>query len=125
MDYAHSRGLKVVCPGFFHKWADININTDPVELLRYFKYAECVVTDTFHGSVLSIITGKDLAVKLRDNSNKLLNLLEEYGLQDRVITDDWDLNAIFSRSQDNEFVAKEVVRRRQESMAYLREMVEK
>ncbi len=55
----------------------------------------------------------------------LLNLLEEYGLQDRVITDDWDLNAIFSRSQDNEFVAKEVVRRRQESMAYLREMVEK
>lgn len=125
LDYAHSRGLKVVCPGFFHKWADININTDPVELLRYFKYAECVVTDTFHGSVLSIITGKDLAVKLRDNSNKLMNLLEEYGLQDRVITDDWDLNAIFSRSQDNEFVAKEVVRRRQESMAYLREMVEK
>ena len=96
-----------------------------MELLRYFKYAECVVTDTFHGSVLSIITGKDLAVKLRDNSNNLLNLLEEYGLQDRVITDDWDLNAIFSRSQDNEFVAKEVVRRRQESMAYLREMVEK
>ena len=96
-----------------------------MELLRYFKYAECVVTDTFHGSVLSIITGKDLAVKLRDNSNKLLNLLEEYGLQNRVITDDWDLNAIFSRSQDNEFVAKEVVRRRQESMAYLREMVEK
>lgn len=125
LDYAHSRGLKVVCPGFFHKWADININTDPVELLRYFKYAECVVTDTFHGSVLSIITGKDLAVKLRDNSNKLLNLLEEYGLQNRVITDDWDLNAIFSSSQDNEFVAKEVVRRRQESMAYLREMVEK
>lgn len=125
LEYAHSRGLKVVCPGFFHKWADININTDPVELLRYFKYAECVVTDTFYGSVLSIITGKDLAVKLRDNSNKLLNLLEEYGLQNRVITDDWDLNAIFSRSQDNEFVAKEVVRRRQESMAYLREMVEK
>lgn len=125
LDYAHSRGLKVVCPGFFHKWADININTDPVELLRYFKYAECVVTDTFYGSVLSIITGKDLAVKLRDNSNKLLNLLEEYGLQNRVITDDWDLNAIFSSSQDNEFVAKEVVRRRQESMAYLREMVEK
>lgn len=66
-----------------------------------------------------------MAVKLRDNSNKLMNLLEEYGLQDRVITDDWDLNAIFSHSQDNEFVAKEVVRRRQESMAYLREMVEK
>ncbi|MGN0237617.1 MAG: polysaccharide pyruvyl transferase family protein [Lepagella sp.] len=125
LDYAHSRGLKVVCPGFFHKWADININTDPVELLRYFKYADCVVTDTFHGSVMSIITGKDLAVKLRDNSNKLLNLLQEYGLQERVITDDWDLNAIFSKPQDHEFVAKEVERRRLESMAYLREMVEK
>lgn len=122
--YAHSNGLKVVCPGFYHGWADININTDPVELLRYFKYAECVVTDTFHGSVMSIITGRELAVKLRDNSNKLLNLLQEYGLENRVVDDSWDLESIFARKQDNEFVAKEVIRRRGESMAYLKEMIE-
>lgn len=40
VEYAHYHGLKVVCPGFYHGWADINVNTDPVELLRYFKYAD-------------------------------------------------------------------------------------
>lgn len=124
VEYAHKHGLKVVCPGFYHKWADININTDPVELLRYFKYAECVVTDTFHGSVMSIITGRELAVKLRDNSNKLLNLLKEYGLADRVIGEDWNLDIIFSQKQDNDYVAREVVRRRETSMNYLKKMIE-
>ena len=124
IEYAHNHGLKVVCPGFYHGWADININTDPVELLRYFKYADCVVTDTFHGSVISIITGRELAVKLRDNSNKLLNLLKEYGLTDRIIDEDWNLATVFSKKQDNDFVSKEVVRRRSESMTYLKEMIE-
>ena len=124
LDYAHSKGLKVVCPGFYHGWADKNINTDPVELLRYFKYSDCVVTDTFHGSVMSIITGRELAVKLRDNSNKLLNRLKEYGLADRVLDEKWNLDAVFANKQDNDFVAEEVVRRRTESMAYLKEMIE-
>lgn len=70
---------------------------DPVELLRYFKHAQCVVTDTFHGSVMSIITGRELAVKLRDNANKLLNLLEEYGLEDRVLSSEWNLEEIFQK----------------------------
>lgn len=125
VSYAHRHGLKVVCPGFYHNWADINVNTDPVELLRYFKYANCIVTDTFHGSVMSIISGREIAVKLRDNSNKLLNLLEEYGLADRVIGKDWDLERIFSRKQNNDIVAKEVIRRRKESIKFLKEMIEK
>lgn len=125
VEYAHGHGMKVVCPGFYHKWADVNVNVDPVELLRYFKYADCVVTDTFHGSVMSIITGRDIAVKLRDNSNKLMNLLKEYGLADRVVGDDWNLDAVFSKTQDGDFVAQEVVRRRGESMNFLKTMIEK
>jgi hypothetical protein len=123
LKYAHNKGLTVVCPGFYHKWADKNINTDPVELLRYFKYADCVVTDTFHGAVMSIITGRNLAVKIRDNGNKLMNLLEEYGLEGRVISEDWNLADIFSMTQNNEFVASEVERRRKASMDYLSRMI--
>ena len=123
LDFAHKKGLIVVCPGFFHKWADKNINTDPVELLRYFKYAESVVTDTFHGAVMSIITGRNLAVKIRDNGNKLMNLLNEYGLSERVISDDWNIESVFANPQDNIFVASEVERRRKLSMDYLGRMI--
>ena len=125
LDYAHNKGLIVVCPGFFHKWADKNINTDPIELLRYFKYAECVVTDTFHGVIMSIITGREVAVKIRNNGNKLLNLLTEYGIDDRVIDDHWNIDSIFLKSQDNEFVKSEVERRRKISMDYLGRMIRK
>ncbi len=123
LDFAHKNGMIVVCPGFFHKWADKNINTDPVELLRYFKYAECVVTDTFHGAVMSIITGRDLAVKIRDNGNKLMNLLSEYGLDNRVISDQWNLTDVFDKDQNIASVASEVERRRKISMDYLGRMI--
>ncbi len=81
--YAKSKGLRIVSPGFFHKWADCNVSVDPIGLLRYFKFADCIVTDTFHCSVMSIITHREFAVILRDNSNKLFNILEEYALEDR------------------------------------------
>lgn len=124
LDYAHSKGMIVVCPGFYHKWADKNINTDPVELLRYFKYASCVVTDTFHGCVLSIITGRDMAVRLRDNANKLLNLMKEYGIDARGIDNRWDLNAIFSEPVDWSYVNEQIKERRAASMNYLKRMIE-
>lgn len=121
--YAHKQGLKIVSPGFYHKWADYNINVDPVELLRYFKSARCVVTDTFHGCVMSIITGREMAVKLRDNANKLLNLLKEYGLEGRRIGQEWDLEGAFSQKVDFGRVRSEIARRRADSMAYLEKMV--
>jgi hypothetical protein len=124
LDYAHNKGIIVVCPGFYHQWADKNINTDPEELLRYFKYAECVVTDTFHGCVLSIITGRDMAVRLRDNTNKLLNLMKEYGIDDRGIDDKWELNTIFCKPVDWSFVNDQIDKRRAASKDYLKRMIE-
>jgi hypothetical protein len=73
---------------------------------------------------MSIITGRVLAVKIRDNGNKLMNLLTEYDLQERVIDDQWNLDSIFSKKQDSEFVASEVERRRGLSMDYLTRMIE-
>ena len=124
LDYAHKKGMIVVCPGFFHKWADENINTDPIELLRYFKYAECSVTDTFHGCVLSIISGCDMAVKLRDNANKLFNLMQEYKIEYRVINDAWNLDVIFDKKVDWFVVKEQIIERRSVSMDYLKDMIE-
>ena len=124
LDYAHNNDMIVVCPGFYHKWADKNINTDPIELLRYFRYAECSVTDTFHGCVLSLISGCDMAVKLRDNANKLFNLMQEYEIADRKIDDDWNLEQIFSKKVNWVATNKQIDTRRASSMDYLKRMIE-
>lgn len=121
--YAKEKGLIIVSPGFFHKWVDKNVNCDPIELLNWFQYSECVVTDTFHGCVMSIITGREMAVKLRDNANKLLNLLEEYGIVDRKLEDDWNLNSIFSKGVNWEKTNQQIIERRASSLDFLKRMI--
>lgn len=80
-DYARKNGLTIVSPGFYHSWADMNINVNPLELLQFFKQAEGVVTDTFHGSVLSILTNRPFAAFVRDmNANKMNFLLKSLGI---------------------------------------------
>lgn len=122
-EYAGNNGLKIVSPGFFHKWADKCVNVGPMELLGWFKYAECVVTDTFHGCVMSIITEREMVVKLRDNANKLYNLMTEYNIADRVIDDSMQLDEVFSRKVNWESVEYQINNRRAQSMDYLKRMI--
>ena len=121
--YAKDHSLKIVSPGFYHSWADKCVNVDPIGLLNWFQHAECVVTDTFHGCVMSIITGREMAVRLRDNANKLANLMEEYGIMDRLLDNDWNLERIFSSSINWSKVNEEINTRRNVSMDYLRRMI--
>lgn len=116
--FAKERNLTIAGVGFYHKWCDRNINVDPVELLHYFKKAKYVVTDTFHGSVLSIVTNTNFAVIPRNNTNKLFNLLAEYGLSDRVIDGD-SISKILDNDINFNEVNAELARRREESMAFV------
>lgn len=111
--------LKIVSPGFYHSWVDINANVSPTELLQYIRYAEFVVTDTFHGSVTSIICNTPFAAKIRGNSNKLCNLLSEYNLEDRIITSFDNLDTIISTPNDFEEVNNIIEKRRNDSAEFL------
>lgn len=118
--YAKSKGLKIVSPGFFHSWCDINVNVDPIGLLSYFKNAEEVITDTFHGCVMSLITEAKFAVKTREsNYFKLSNLLSEYGLTSRLLKNWDDLPSVLSPDIDYKVVNIEIESRRAESMNFL------
>lgn len=123
--YAKANGLKIVSPGFYQKWADVNINCDPVELLHWFKGAECVVTNTFHGCVMSIITEREMAVRMRGNTNKLLNLMNEYKIEERIFGDNKKLTDIFCKKVDWSVVNEQVKYRRAQSMDYLKRMIAK
>ena len=122
--YAKSKGLKILSPGFYHGWCDYNVDVDPVKLLSYFKYAAEVVTDTFHGSVMSIITGAKFVVKTRESNHlKLSNLLSEYGLEERIFTDWSQLGQVMKPLIDIHRVDAEVSRRRNASMFQLEKMI--
>lgn len=121
--FARERNLLIISPGFHQKWADKNINLDPIDLLNWIQHADCVVTNTFHGCVMSIITRTEMAVKLRNNSNKLLNLMQEYGLDFREFNEKVSLQEVFSKKVDWNIVNLQVKSRRDSSLDYLKRMI--
>lgn len=69
----------------------LNLSVGPEEWLGYIKNAEYVITNSFHGTVFSIIFKKKFFVEVANNSNKtgsrLYSLLELFDLQNRLISD--------------------------------------
>lgn len=123
-DFAKTNNLKINSVGFFHKWADKNINVDPIHLLNWIKNASFVITDTFHGSVISILTNTNFCAIIRGNSNKLSFLLEQHKLQNRIIDDLDNLGNLYNSKIDFEEVDKIVEINRNKSYEYLKKALE-
>lgn len=85
---------------YFIKSADGTISAnDTIELwISYFRDAEFIITDSFHGTAFSIIFNKDFYVlgnKKRGNS-RFESLLDIFDLKDRMVN-----NNILSKELDN------------------------
>lgn len=93
--FAHERGLKTVSIGNFQKWTDLKIEASPFELLGYIKNADYIVTDTFHGTIFSIILRKQFATIIREsNKQKLSALLKRFSLENRQLRELSELEGI-------------------------------
>lgn len=118
--YAKAKGLKVYSVGFYHKWCDKNINVDPLDIFDWFVGAEEVITDTFHGAVLSIVTNSTMFVKLKPtNRNKLLWLMKEYSLEERIVKDFSELDKVTEHVIDFNIVNNIIEKNRQNAKAFL------
>ncbi|MGM9904985.1 polysaccharide pyruvyl transferase family protein [Lactobacillus sp.] len=87
--YADANNLKVYCIGGVQDCCDKFIDCDPFTVIAYFEHAKCVVTDTFHGTIMSIITHRQFASVVRSsgygNSEKLTDLLDRLHLNSRKL----------------------------------------
>lgn len=124
-NYANERGLKVYSLGYFHKWCDENPNISPLELFLWFKCADMIFTDTFHGSVISLATQSQFVSLIRNNQNKLAFLLQQYGVENRVTFDFTDIESLVTMPIDYNTVGKTILRVRDESKKVLIEAIEK
>lgn len=88
--YADKMGLKVLCIGGVQNCCDRFIDVDPFAVIAYFKSANCVVTDTFHGTILSVIAHRPFVSVVREvgygNAEKLKDLLVRLKLDDHMVS---------------------------------------
>lgn len=122
--YAKENGLKTVAMGGSQFWCDLFVPAAPMRMLDWFVHADCVVTDTFHGAVFSVITRRNFAAIVRpSNRGKLADLLERLGLSGRIAADMVQLGNILDTPVDYEATEKILIRERQRARDYLKEQL--
>jgi hypothetical protein len=96
--FAHKRKLRIVSTLYPNSWADENRTMHgPLQWLSLMKNAEHVVTNTFHGTVFSIMLQKSFAVQYTPLiQSKTEGMLEALALENRVIRQPTDLSSILS-----------------------------
>lgn len=121
--YADSKGLKIFCIGGVQDACDKFIDCNPFEVIAYFQHADCVVTDTFHGTILSVITHRQFVSVVRSsgygNSEKMTDLLNRLGLEDRIIDDLYGIKNKIIENIDYENVDKIIEEERKRSYLFL------
>lgn len=122
--FAKEKKCKIYSVGFYHKWCDKNINCNPIELLEFVNNAEYVLTDTFHGTVMSLIMNTQFVTKVHTNSNKLGFLLEEYECLNRRTDDFSDALEIIKQEIDYDKINKIIDYKRDISKNYLKSCLE-
>lgn len=128
--YAKNKRLKIYAIGGVQKCADRFVNCSPFEVLSYFTNAEEVITDTFHGTIFSIITKQKFTTLVRKsvgtsygNEEKLTDLLVRLGLSERIA---FSIDEVFehqSKSIDYDAVHTLINKERIRTFEYLKHEV--
>jgi hypothetical protein len=124
--YADDIGARVLAFGGLQSSADEFVDCDPFTLLAYFRGAAAVITDTFHGTIFSIINEVPFATIIRrssgtgyGNEEKLGFLLEHLGLGSRALLDPSDLSNLLSEPIDFAPATAKRLEERAHTEAYL------
>ena len=129
-ELAKEKNLKVYSIGGAQPYADKFIDCSPFEVLAYFKNAEYIITDTFHGSIFSIINNKPFVTLVRKskgnsygNEEKLTYLLQKLCLEDRITYDVNNINKIFEKEIDYVKTIKIIKQERNKTIEYLKDNI--
>lgn len=123
--FAKKHHLKIVAVGGSQFWCDFYIPVTPFRLMDYFYHADYVVTDTFHGTIFSIINKRKFVVLSRKtNISKITGLLQDLCLECRQLTDPANLEQALTKDIDYTAIESILVSKREETMEYLRNQLE-
>ncbi len=119
--FAKKNKLKTVAIGGIQFWCDYYIPLSPFRVLDYFYSAECIVTDTFHGTIFSIVNRKRFATIVRpSNKEKLTGLLDDLCLSDRIVSNLDDIGDILITDIDYTDTEKAIEEAKRKTTDYLR-----
>lgn len=119
--FAEKHNKKIISIGFYFSWCDKTVIPNPFEVLGYIKGADFIVTDTFHGSVMSLKFNRPFAALVRDsNRQKMTSLLSQFQLSDRIVDNTDSLESKLLQKIDYEIVNSILKEESLKSLDYLK-----
>ena len=127
--FAKKHNKKLVWVNMMQAGCDEFIYAHPFDLLGYFKYADYVVTDTFHGAVISIKYNIPFVQFVREskgysNNQKVGYLLSSFGLEDRILQKPEELEEVMLKPIAYEKVNEILINEKTKAMNYLKRVLQ-
>lgn len=121
-EFARQKNKKIISIGNFSKIADKNIICHPFYVFSYFKNADYIITDTFHGSIFSMKMNAKFCTLIREsNRNKLVSLLTKLGQIDRAVESIEDIRTLYDKEIDYFETNRVIENERVRTMQYIKE----
>lgn len=118
--FAKEKGKKLIGVGLWQDWCDENVLADPFEVMALIRDADYVFCETFHGAIFSIKFNKNFTCFVRQsNYNKLYNLLEQFGLESRLVMSGNAAAELYANVPDYTLANLKIAEERQRTKAYL------
>lgn len=121
-EFAKAKNLPLVSINSCFDWCDYNVAASPLEFPAWIQNARYVVTETFHGTVFSILFGKAF-VSYADDKVKVTELLRQFGMQSRSVKPESNLQLILDTEIDYEKVHLSIEREREHSLFQLMDAI--
>lgn len=129
-EYAKKENKRIYCFGGVQEVCDKFIDCTPFEILSYFKNSDAIITDTFHGTIFSIITKRKFYTVIRKshgtgygNEEKLTDLLRRTKLTNRIVTNIGDIENLLNEEIDYKETFKFLEEERKNTKEYLKKNI--
>ena len=125
VSFARKNGKRLVSLINYYPWCDNSIiPSSPFKVLKWFQGADYVVTDTFHGTIFSVITKRKFCSLIRHtNIQKMTSLLHTLSLTEQGATNPQEIEKILQQEIHYDLVQSVIEQKRKESYKYLNDAI--
>lgn len=122
LSFAHKYNKKVISYYFSNDWCDEIVYGSPYYFLALISKADYVITNTFHGTIFSLIYNKKFAI-LGENK-KVKELVTQFKVDNKIYNNTNSIEAILSNNINYYNINKELQKIREKSQRFLFENID-
>lgn len=123
-NFAKKKNMPLISAGQYISWCDLSVHSHNGDPFYIYKNAQYVITNTFHGTAYAI-NHNSRFVALVKGKTKVEEMLKQFGLSNRILSDIAELDNIIEMEIDYKNVNEKLNNWRYKSLNYIEKSIHK